>query len=171
MVNDGSTNDTAKKAAELQSALPGQVIISKQENRGLASARQAGLEKTRGDFLVLLDADDMLYPNMIDICGYIDEGFATGWGRGIGKTHPGRWEDPAGHSASTSAFVMAGGNGVQPNRCMQCSHAAKVIRGTGRWTLCRTVPCLQRLGSVDPNDPAKHENRGNWRMHHDLPPA
>jgi glycosyltransferase involved in cell wall biosynthesis len=55
VVDDGSTDDTAEVAGRYS-----QVQCIKQENRGLAEARNRGLEASRGEYLVFLDADDRL---------------------------------------------------------------------------------------------------------------
>jgi glycosyltransferase involved in cell wall biosynthesis len=68
IVNDGSVDDTATTAGELQSLYPDRVRLMEQDNRGLSAARQAGLEKAGGEYLVMLDADDMLFPNMVESC-------------------------------------------------------------------------------------------------------
>src|SRR5690606_31097576 len=55
VVDDGSTDDT-KKVAE---RFPG-VLYVYQQNQGLSAARNAGIKKSRGSYLVFLDADDWL---------------------------------------------------------------------------------------------------------------
>lgn len=62
VVDDGSTDDTAAVA----SALPG-VRLVRQTNGGLASARNRGLQAATGEFIVFLDADDLLLPHAIDV--------------------------------------------------------------------------------------------------------
>jgi glycosyltransferase involved in cell wall biosynthesis len=60
VVDDGSTDNTAEIAARY----PG-VRCVRQENRGLAGARNTGLSRTNGEYLVFLDSDDRLLPNAI----------------------------------------------------------------------------------------------------------
>jgi glycosyltransferase involved in cell wall biosynthesis len=55
VVDDGSTDDTAAVAGRYPS-----VIYVRQANRGLAAARNAGLRRSSGQYLVFLDADDRL---------------------------------------------------------------------------------------------------------------
>ena len=57
VVDDGSTDDTGKVAA----GTPGTVCV-RQENAGLAAARNRGLEEARGEYLAFLDADDRFAP-------------------------------------------------------------------------------------------------------------
>ncbi len=61
VVDDGSTDDTAAVAA----SHPG-VVYVRQQNRGLAAARNTGIRASRGEHLVFLDADDRLLPNAIE---------------------------------------------------------------------------------------------------------
>ena len=55
VVDDGSTDNTGEVAARY----PG-VRYVRQENQGLAAARNTGLRHSSGDYLVFLDADDRL---------------------------------------------------------------------------------------------------------------
>lgn len=58
VVDDGSTDDTAAIAARYDI-----VKYVKQNNRGLASARNSGFKISNGDYIVFLDADDRLLPD------------------------------------------------------------------------------------------------------------
>ncbi|HJQ71520.1 MAG TPA: glycosyltransferase [Blastocatellia bacterium] len=55
VVDDGSTDDTAEVAGRYA-----RVSCVRQANRGLAAARNHGLEASRGEYVVFLDADDRL---------------------------------------------------------------------------------------------------------------
>ena len=61
VVNDGSTT---QKARAVFDDLTGVVKISK-ENGGLSSARNAGIFAAKGDFIIPLDADDLIRPDYI----------------------------------------------------------------------------------------------------------
>ena len=61
VVNDGSTDDTAVVAKGLGSS----IRYIHQENQGLSAARNTGIRVARGDFLVFLDADDLLTANTL----------------------------------------------------------------------------------------------------------
>lgn len=61
VVDDGSSDNTAEVAA----AYP-QARYVRQENRGLAEARNSGFRAATGKFLIFLDADDRLTPNAIE---------------------------------------------------------------------------------------------------------
>jgi hypothetical protein len=60
VVDDGSSDDPAAVVREF----PG-VILLRQDNLGLAAARNAGLARASGDGIVFLDADDRLLPPAI----------------------------------------------------------------------------------------------------------
>lgn len=56
VVDDGSTDDTAAVAQGLGSA----IRYIHQENQGLSAARNTGIRAIKGNYLVFLDADDLL---------------------------------------------------------------------------------------------------------------
>lgn len=60
VVDDGSTDDTAAVARQFP------VRYVRQPNRGLAAARNRGLDESTGSFVIFLDADDRLLPGAID---------------------------------------------------------------------------------------------------------
>jgi glycosyltransferase involved in cell wall biosynthesis/peptidoglycan/xylan/chitin deacetylase (PgdA/CDA1 family) len=62
VIDDGSTDNTAEVAGRY----PG-VRCVRQDNRGLAAARNTGIRKSNGDYLVFLDADDRLLPNALEV--------------------------------------------------------------------------------------------------------
>jgi glycosyltransferase involved in cell wall biosynthesis len=59
VVNDGSPDDTGAVARRL-AAEDSRVRLVEQENRGLAGARNRGIEEARGKWIQFLDADDMI---------------------------------------------------------------------------------------------------------------
>jgi glycosyltransferase involved in cell wall biosynthesis len=74
VVDDGSTDDTARVVRdwERQTRLP--VRYHYQENQGKPAAQNAAVEMARGRFVVVLDSDDVLAPNALDI-------FRSHWNR------------------------------------------------------------------------------------------
>jgi hypothetical protein len=61
IVNDGSTDGGPAIAAQY-AAGDRRFRVLDRENGGLSAARNTGMAATRGDFLMFLDADDLLYP-------------------------------------------------------------------------------------------------------------
>ncbi len=55
VVDDGSTDSTAEIVRQFGSA----ITYVHQENRGLSAARNRGIQEARGDWIALLDADDI----------------------------------------------------------------------------------------------------------------
>ena len=69
IVNDGSSDETAAVAAALVTAHSERAIrVIDQANAGLAEARNAGVAAARGAYILPLDADDMLDPEMLEKC-------------------------------------------------------------------------------------------------------
>jgi glycosyltransferase involved in cell wall biosynthesis len=62
VIDDGSTDNTSEVAARY----PG-VRCIRQENRGPAGARNTGIWRSNGSYLVFLDADDRLLPNALEV--------------------------------------------------------------------------------------------------------
>ena len=63
VVNDGSTDKTLNEIKRFESN-PIVKIINK-KNGGVSSARNIGLKKAKGDFVMFVDGDDQLIPNSI----------------------------------------------------------------------------------------------------------
>jgi glycosyltransferase involved in cell wall biosynthesis len=66
VVDDGSKDDTPKVASEYASRDP-RVRLIRQENRGLAGARNRGLAESQGEYVVFLDSDDRLQEEALEI--------------------------------------------------------------------------------------------------------
>ena len=62
VVDDGSTDDTSRVTAHYSD-----VRLISQRNSGLSAARNAGINASRGEYLVFLDADDRLLPEALEI--------------------------------------------------------------------------------------------------------
>ncbi len=66
IVDDGSPDDTAAVANELIARYPERRIeLLRQQNQGLAAARNAGIRATDSAFVLPLDADDQLEPDSV----------------------------------------------------------------------------------------------------------
>jgi GT2 family glycosyltransferase len=62
IVDDGSSDDTGAVADGLAATHPGIIRVVHQANGGPGSARQRGLDHSRGEFVQFLDSDDLLLP-------------------------------------------------------------------------------------------------------------
>lgn len=62
VVDDGSTDATAGALSQFGD----RIRVLRQENRGVAAARNAGIAASRGDYLLFLDSDDVLAPACIE---------------------------------------------------------------------------------------------------------
>jgi len=62
VVDDGSTDKTSEVAGRYEG-----VRLIRQENKGLAGARNSGLAKSQGEYVVFLDADDRLLPKALEV--------------------------------------------------------------------------------------------------------
>lgn len=65
IVDDGSTDSTARLADELAARWPTRVRVIHQPNAGVCAARNAGISEAKGEFLAMLDADDEWLPDHI----------------------------------------------------------------------------------------------------------
>ncbi|MCE5230189.1 glycosyltransferase family 2 protein [bacterium] len=68
LVDDGSTDQTPQILAKFQAGNPDRISIVSQSNQGLSMARQAGLDRAPGEYIVFLDSDDWLMPGMLGAC-------------------------------------------------------------------------------------------------------
>lgn len=62
-VDDGSTDNSLQILKEYEKRYP-KVKVFSQENKGLSSARNLGLENSSSEFVMFCDSDDYYYPNM-----------------------------------------------------------------------------------------------------------
>ena len=61
VVNDGSDDNTD----DIAKAFGSSIAYVAKENGGLSSARNAGIDRATGQFLLFLDADDLLHPDAV----------------------------------------------------------------------------------------------------------
>ena len=66
LVDDGST-DSSGDICEDFAKKDSRVRVIHKENGGLSSARNAGLDAATGDYILMIDGDDALHPQMIEI--------------------------------------------------------------------------------------------------------
>lgn len=65
LVDDGSTDDSAKICCEYAKTSPGLFTYVYQDNQGLLSARMKGASIAKGDYIVALDSDDALHQDAL----------------------------------------------------------------------------------------------------------
>ena len=67
LVDDGST-DSSGRIAEEYAESDRRVQVIHKANGGQSEARNVGLQHARGEFLLFLDADDFLHPQLMELC-------------------------------------------------------------------------------------------------------
>lgn len=66
LVNDGST-DSSLSICESLAQNDGRIKIISQKNGGVSKARNAGIDLAIGDYLMFVDSDDYMLPNMCEV--------------------------------------------------------------------------------------------------------
>ncbi|MEZ5991331.1 MAG: glycosyltransferase family A protein [Planctomycetota bacterium] len=69
IVNDGSPDDTAAQMEAMRPAVEAAGIAASfhsKENGGVASARNYGMQRASGEYVALLDADDLFFPTKLE---------------------------------------------------------------------------------------------------------
>jgi glycosyltransferase involved in cell wall biosynthesis len=99
IVDDGSTDRTRAIAEEIRRGDPERVCVAVRENGGVASARNTAIAVARGEFLVLLDGDDLWDPTFVErqlemFSAHPDVDLVTGNGRFLGGPRHGKLVRP-----------------------------------------------------------------------------
>ena len=66
VVDDGSTDGTGEAVRDFSDS---RIIYLRQENLGPAAARNAGIERARGEYVCMLDSDDLWLPLYLETMG------------------------------------------------------------------------------------------------------
>jgi glycosyltransferase involved in cell wall biosynthesis len=69
VVDDGSTDDPTAALSSVRD----RITIVRQPNRGLSAAKNAGLVRASGEFVTILDADDVFLPRRLEALTYLAE--------------------------------------------------------------------------------------------------
>lgn len=72
LIDDGST-DKSLAICEAWEKRDGRIQIYHQENKGVASARNRGIESAQGKYLMFIDADDWIEPDMLEVLYHMAE--------------------------------------------------------------------------------------------------
>lgn len=64
VVDDGSSDNTADVVAQYKDL---RIRVFHQENQGESAARNRALDEMKGEFVAFLDADDLFYPNHLEL--------------------------------------------------------------------------------------------------------
>ena len=163
LVDDGSTDNTRDEVRRFP-----EVIYIRQDNSGLAAARNTGLRRSRGDLLVFLDADDRLLPQALeagldDFAAHPECAFVFGAFRRIDATGKPLAERAAMRPLGKDAYL-----GLLRNNQI-CMHATAMFRQarargrraatTPRFPPARITICTSRLLDVFP----RTSTHGSWR--------
>ena len=66
LVNDGST-DNCKEICEKYKRMDSRIIVANKKNGGLSSARNLGIDISKGDYIGFVDSDDFIDVHMYEI--------------------------------------------------------------------------------------------------------
>jgi glycosyltransferase involved in cell wall biosynthesis len=70
-VDDHSIDNTTKVIEELQKYDERIILIKLKRNKGTLIARNIGVLKSKGEFIIIPDGDDILSQNILKICYYV----------------------------------------------------------------------------------------------------
>lgn len=70
VVDDGSTDSSAERVGDL---VDKRIRLVQQPNAGVAAARNRGIREANGEWVVFLDADDILHPGALNAYGQMAE--------------------------------------------------------------------------------------------------
>ena len=66
LINDGSKDNSGEIAASFVE-LDSRFVLIEQENQGVSTARNNGLDKAHGEYVLFIDSDDRMHPDMVSV--------------------------------------------------------------------------------------------------------
>ncbi|MCI5650517.1 MAG: glycosyltransferase [Fusicatenibacter sp.] len=66
LVDDGSDDGSSEKCDEWKKR-DGRIKVIHQKNQGLSAARNAGIKEAEGEYILLVDGDDVIHPQMVEL--------------------------------------------------------------------------------------------------------
>ena len=147
IVDDGSSDNTRDEARRFP-----EVIYIRQDNSGLAAARNTGLSRSRGDLLVFLDADDRLLPHALeagldDFAAHPECAFVFGAFRRIDATGRALADrPPCGHWERMLIWAFSGTtrSACTPPRCFVGARYRPWADTTPRFPPAKITICISR---------------------------
>lgn len=83
LIDDGSTDETPQRCDQWQSQ-DARITVIHQPHVGYATARNVGLERMKGDYLLFVDGDDAIHPQAVSVL--LQQAMATGADLVMGQT-------------------------------------------------------------------------------------
>ena len=143
IVDDGSPDDCVGVAQSLVAANPGRDIrLIRQRNEGVARARNRGVQESRGEYILPLDADDLIE------CGF------------LARTVEALQTDTGKHYAFTDFQEFGGANGVV--RCPPFPQRAILARNRLAYCSLYRRDLWKAVGGYNPNMAAGYEDWDFW---------
>ncbi|MBB4190726.1 glycosyltransferase involved in cell wall biosynthesis [Rhizobium aethiopicum] len=139
VVDDGSTDDTASICREFAAADPRITILST-ENRGVAAARNAGIEASRSSYIAFIDADDLWHPTYVERMLSALHPLPDAWGA-VYALH--RFVDSEG-------YCTRSGSSLNARESILIRHLVFRFVGNGSGFMVRRA-VIDKIGGYDPS--------------------
>jgi hypothetical protein len=144
-VDDGSTDDSVECLERLTPPL-GNVTIIRQDNRGPALATNAGIDAATGDYIKLVDGDDILLPwtTQVLMDAMKETGCRVAYGR-LSREY--RTDQEGGPAAFITSYTRRPGPVTRDRR--KLVHSLKVSR-INPSRMMATAEIVREVGGCDP---------------------
>lgn len=120
VVDDGSTDDTAREVLACRSRFPFIRLISQPVNRGKGAALRRGIQEAAGELVIFFDADRSFpVEKLADFIFQLEKGYAAVIGRRVNTgrgAYPGRWRSLVSRGAHLTAHVLGLG-AIKDTQC------------------------------------------------------